>query len=203
MRREPALVRELQNVGGIGGLAAELARQRPFGAGAVAMDAADHPAAGGSARDLLHLGLAIDGEQRDAELAGGGDLGRLLDGVAVGDALRRRAGRKHCLRLAHRGDIEAAAETGEQFEDFRRRVGLDGVEHLGVRQRLGEAKVVVADDVEVDHEARSVLAAILQKFADACGHLDLLPYPAGGVAAEVNLLRRARLRTIAEPVASP
>ena len=67
VRDEPAPVRELQDVGGVVRLAAELARQRPFGAGAVAMDAADHARAGRGARDLLDLGLAVDGKQRHAE----------------------------------------------------------------------------------------------------------------------------------------
>ena len=68
VRHQPALVRELQDVGRVVRLAAELARQRPFGAGAVAMDAADDAAAGRGARDLLDLGLAVDRVQRDAEL---------------------------------------------------------------------------------------------------------------------------------------
>jgi hypothetical protein len=97
------------------------------------MDAADHPAAGRGARHLLHLGLAIDGEQRDAEPKGLGDLALFLDGVAVGDAVGRRAGRQHVMRLGNRGHVEAAAEAGQQLEDFRRRIGLHGVEHLGVR----------------------------------------------------------------------
>jgi len=71
VRHQPALMCKLQNIGGIVRLAAELARQRPFRAGTVAMDAADHPAAGRGARHLLDLGLAVDGEQRDAELERG------------------------------------------------------------------------------------------------------------------------------------
>ena len=52
------------------------------------------------------------------------------------------------------------AELGQQLEDFRRRVGLHGIEHLRVRQRLGERQIVLADDVEVDHQAGPfVLAA--------------------------------------------
>ncbi len=130
IRHQPALVRELQNIGRIGRLTAEFARQRPLRAGAVAMDAADHPAAGGGARDLLNLGLAIDGEQRDAEREGGGDLRLFLDGVAIGDAVRRRAGCEHVVRLADRGDIEAAAEPDQKLEDLGRRIGLDGVVDL-------------------------------------------------------------------------
>ena len=161
VRHQPALVRELQDIGGIVRLAAELARQRPFGAGAVAMDAADHPAAGSSARHLLDLGLAVDGEQRDAELERGRDLALLLDGVAVGDAVGRGAGGEHVVRLGHRGDVEATAEPGQELEDFRRRIGLDGVEHLGVRQHLGEVQVVLAHDIEVEDEAGSVFSAML------------------------------------------
>ena len=196
MRDEALLMGELQNVGGIGGLAAELARQRPLGTGAVADDAADHPAAGGGARDFLRLGLAIDGKESDAEPKGRCDFRLLLDRVAVGDPLRRRARREHGPNLAHRGDVEAAAEPGQQFEDFRRRVGLDGIEHLGVRQHLGEVEIVVADHVKIDDEAGSVFGALLEKFADSRGHCHPLPYPTGGDAAEVNLLRRARLRTV-------
>ena len=134
------------------------------------MDAADHPAAGRGARDLLHLGLAIDGEQGHAEPEGGGDLALFLDGVAVGDAVGRGAGGEHVVRLGDRGDVEAAAEAGQQLENFRRRIGLHGVVHLGVRQHLGEVQVVLADDVEIDDEAGSVIGTLLQKFADACGH---------------------------------
>ena len=74
MRDKPEPMRVLQNVGGIDRLAAEFARQRPFGAGAVADDPANHPAAGRGAGDLLDLGLAVDGKERDAERKGGGDL---------------------------------------------------------------------------------------------------------------------------------
>src|SRR5262249_5748678 len=87
VRNEPELVGVLQDVGGIIRLAAELARERPFGAGAVAMDAAEHAGAWRGAGDLLDLGLAVHSKERDAELRGGGDLALLLDGVAVGDVL--------------------------------------------------------------------------------------------------------------------
>src|SRR5262249_13345404 len=78
---EPVPVGELQDVGGELGLAAELARERPFRAGAIAMDAADHAAAGRGARNLLDLGLAVDRVERHAERAGGGNVALLLDRV--------------------------------------------------------------------------------------------------------------------------
>src|SRR5471032_1072638 len=103
---EALFVGALQNIRGEFRLAAELARQRPFGAGAVAMNAADHADAWGGTGDLVDLRLAVDREQRDAELEGGGDLALFLDGVAVGNAVRSAAGGQHRLRLLHRGNVE-------------------------------------------------------------------------------------------------
>ena len=59
---------------------------------------------------------------------------------------------------------------GEQVEDLGRRIRLDRVEHPRVRQRFGEAKIVVAHDVEVDDEARAVFAVAGEEFLDAVGH---------------------------------
>ena len=156
---EPELMGVLQHVRGHGGLAAELARQRPFGADAVGQDAAEHPGAGGGAGDLLDLGLAVDGVEPHAERVGPRDVALLLDGVAVADAVGRGAGREHHLDLGDRGGVEAGAEPGQQRQHLRRRVRLDGVEHPGVRQRLGEVLVVGAHDVEVDDEARAFVCA--------------------------------------------
>jgi hypothetical protein len=176
-------VRQLQNVGGVVRFTAELARQRPFRARSVAVDAADDAGARRRAGDLLDLGFAVGRVQRHPEPKGGRDLGLFLDGIAVRDALRQGAGGEHRLRLAHRGDIEAGAELDQQLEDVGRRIGLHGVEHLAVGQRLGEGQIVLAHDVEVDHEAGSFVLAVLQEFTNACGHRDLAPYPAWRRAA--------------------
>ena len=163
-------MRVLENVGGIDRLAAELAGQRPFGAGAVANDPANHAAAGRRASDLLHLGLAVDRKERDAKREGSRDLHLFLDGVAVGNALGRRAGGERSMRFGKRRHIEATAELSQQFQDFRRRIGFDSVEDFGVRQRLGEVQIIFADDIEIDHEAGSVIGALFEEFADTCGH---------------------------------
>ena len=155
MRLQPELEGVLQHVHGHGRLAAELARQRPFRPDAVGQDAAEHPGAGRRAGDLLDLGLAVDRVEADAEREGARDVALLLDRVAVGDAVGRGAGREHHLDLGDRGGVEAGAELGQQRQHLRRRVGLHGVEHAGVGQRLGEGIVVVAHDVEVDDEARA------------------------------------------------
>ena len=142
------------------GHAAELAGERPFGAGAVAQDAAEHLHLGsrdagrlGRAGDLLDLGLAIDREEAHAELEGARDVALLLDRVAEGDAVGRRAGVERQLDLDDGGRVEARAELGQELEHLRLRVGLHGVEHARVGERPGELGVVVAHDVEVDDQA--------------------------------------------------
>jgi len=162
------------------------------------MDAADDPATRRRAGDLLHLGLAIDREQTHAQLESLGDLALFLDRIAVGDAIGGGARGERRVGFGDRGHIEAAAEIGQQLKDFRRRIRLHGVIHFRVRQRLGEVLIVLADDIEIDNEAGSDIGALLEEFADACGHCYPAPNPTGGVAAEMNLLRRLRCRALAE-----
>ena len=166
---------KLEDVGCELRLAAELARQWPFGTGPVAMDATHHPRAGRRARHLLDLGLAIDGKHRDTTPKGGRNLALFLNRVAIRDALGRRARRQHRLGFAQRSDVERRAELDQQAEDLRRRVRFDRVEHAGVGQCLGERQIVLAHDIEVDHEAGPFIGAVFEEFADACGHLDLAP----------------------------
>ena len=138
-------------------IAAELPRQRPFRAGAAEQEAAEDLGAGRGAADLLDLGLAVDREQADAERIGARDVALLLDRVAEGDALGRGAGGEHHLDLGDRGGVEAGAKRDQQRQQFGRRVRLDGVEHPAVRQCLGKGAVVVAHDVEIDDQARTVV----------------------------------------------
>ena len=160
MRLQPRLEGVLEHVDGHGRLAAELARQRPFGSDAIGEDAAEHAAARRRAGDLLDLGLAIDRVEANAERVGAGDVALLLDRIAVADAVGRGAGGEHHLDLGDRSGVEAGAELGQQRQHFRRRVRLHGVEHARVRQRLGEGVVVVADDVEVDDEAGAFVVTL-------------------------------------------
>ena len=94
---------------------------------------------------------------------GARDVALLLDRVAVGDAVGRRAGGQRHLDLGDGGGVEARAQRGEQRQHLRRRVRLHRVEHPGVRQRLGEGQVVVAHDVEVDDQARPVVVRRLRR----------------------------------------
>ena len=147
------------------GHAAELARQRPFGAGAVAQDAAEHAARRSAGRstacapgDLLDLGLAIDREEAHAELEGARDVALLLDRVAEGDAVGRRAGGERQLDLDHARRCRSTSRARPaELSTSGSGIRLHGVEHAGVRQSAGELRVVVAHDVEVDDEARAIV----------------------------------------------
>ena len=165
-------------------IATELARQRPFGAGAIIEDAAEHLGAGGGAGDLLDFGGAVDREQANTEREGARDITLLLDRVAIGDAVRRCTGGQRHFDFGYRRRIEARAHLGQQRQHFGRRIGLHRIEHAAVRQRLGEGLVIVAHDFEVDDEARlgveALAAAVTQEFLDTFGHSTLPNGPATG-----------------------
>src|SRR5271169_5335623 len=124
--------------------------------------------------DLLDLRLAIDREQPHAERVGAPDVAFLLDRVAEGNALRRGAGREHHLDLGDRGGVEAGAKRSEQRQQLGCWIGLDGVEYAAVRQRLGKGPVVLAHDVEIDDEARTIVeplvATAAQEVVDTLAH---------------------------------
>ena len=101
---------------------------------------------------------------------GARDVPFLLDRVAEADPIRRRAGGEREFDLGDRGRVEARAEIGEQVQDLGRRIGLYRVEHPRVGQRVGEAEIIVAHDVEIDDEAWSVLAVGGEEFLDAIRH---------------------------------
>ncbi len=133
-------MRMLEDAGRHLDLAAELAAERPFGVLAVAKNAAEHLRARSGARDLLHLDLAVDGEEPDALLVGLLDVALLLDGVAEGNAVRGRAGGQHHLDLADGGAIEAGAELRQHLEDLGVGIGLHGVEHARVGKAFAKVR---------------------------------------------------------------
>jgi hypothetical protein len=155
-------------------LAAEFPRQRPLRSGAVGEDAAENTGAGRRAGDLFHFRLAVHREETHTERKGARDVALLLDGVAIGDAVHRAAGRQHHLDLSDRGCVEAGAKRSQQQQQFRCRVRLHGVEHPAVGESFGKGAIIVAHDVEIDDEARPVIqpafVAAAQEVADALGH---------------------------------
>ena len=152
-----------------GRLAAEFARQRPLGASAIGEDAAEDLGARGGARDLFHLLLRIDGEERNAQRMGPRDVAFLLDGVAEGDAIGGGAGIQRHLDLRHRGGVEARAEAGQQRQDLGRRIGLHRIEDAGVGHAAREEAIVLGDDFEIDHEAGAIGTSVTQEVEDASG----------------------------------
>ncbi len=65
------------------------------------------------------------------------------------------------LDFLHRCGVEARAEIGQQLQNLRLRIGLDGVEDARVRQCLGKGIVIVANDIKIDNKARTVVTAFL------------------------------------------
>ena len=150
--------------------AAEFSRERPFGAGAVAQNAAKHFCSRRRAGHLFDFGFAIDREQAHAKFKGALDVALLLDRIAIADAIRARARRQHLFDLDDRGGVETGTKTRQQFEDPWIGIGLHGVEHAGIGQRLGEGRIIVAHDIEVEHQARPILAAVAEEFQNTIGH---------------------------------
>ena len=168
---EAELLGMAQHVDGHLRHAAELARQRPFGAFAIGQHAAEHAGAGSGAGDLLDFLDAVDGEEADAERIGAGDVALLLDGVAEGDAVGGRAGVERHLDFGNGRGVEGGAHRSEQAQDFRRRVCLHRIVDLRSGSACPKALEIVAHDIEVDDEARAVGTSGGEEVEDALrGH---------------------------------
>ena len=179
--------------------AAELARQRPFGAFAGGQDAAEHPGARRGAGDLLDLLDAIDREQRHAERVSAGDIAFLLDGVAEGDARRRRTGIHRQFDLDHRGAVEIRAQRREKTQDFRGRVRLDGIEDRRIRKGFAESVEIVLDHIEVDDQARAVRTSCGEEIEDALSGHDGSPMdPAKGTGQSMKRTHAGDRRDLPE-----
>ena len=141
-------------------------------------DAAEHAAARSGAGDLPRPRPGnVDRVETHTERVGARDVALLLDGVAIGDAVR---GWRRPRAPSRSTGIEAvskheARSKRKQRRHFGRRIGLHGVEHARVGQRLGEVQIVLADHVEIDDEARPVVLmgrlAGTQKITDARSHM--------------------------------
>ena len=157
-------------------MAAELARQRPFGAFAIGQHPAEDAGAGSLAGDLFHLFDAIDGEQADTQGMGAGDIAFFLDGIAVGNPIRGGAGGQRHFDLGHRSRIEAGLQRRQQLQDGRGRVGLYRVIDAGGGKGLSEPPEIAPYDIEVDDEAGAVRSFGGQEIENSsAGHLRMSP----------------------------
>ena len=150
--------------------AAKFARERPFSACTIAEDAAEHARLRGHAGNLFNFGFAVDSKEANAEHERSFDIALFLDRIAEGDAISRCASSKRHFDFGDRGRIEAGAERGEQTKNCRIGIGLYGIEHARIRQRPRKRIVIVADDIKINNNARTVLTSGAQKFTNTCGH---------------------------------
>ena len=124
------------------GRAAEFPRQRPFGAGAVAEDAAEdlHLGAGGAARAIFSTSASQSTAKRRTPSSRARAMSRSFLMVLpkeMRSAVAPAASTSSISTTEAR--VEAGAELGQELEHLRRRIGLHGVEHARVGQRTGEA----------------------------------------------------------------
>ena len=78
---------------------------------------------------------------------------------------------------------KARTEVGQKLQDLRRRVGFDRVEDARIRQRLRESQVVLADDLEINDKAGSLVASSSEKLANTFGHFIPLLFPSRAMVA--------------------
>jgi hypothetical protein len=167
------------------GAAPELARQRPVGPDAVGAQPHGHDRTGRGARDLVELGSAIDGVQPHAQLVGARDVTFLLHRVAVRDPPGFDAAREARVDLRGARDVEPGAEAGEQPEDGRSGVRLDGVEQVDPGERRRQLVVALGHHGEVDDQARGIGAVRGEELRDPRGD---------GVAVHVIVRAAVRCR---------
>jgi hypothetical protein len=158
--------------------AAELARQRPFGAFAVGQHPAEHARARCGTRDLLDFLVAVDGKQRHAERVGAGNVAFFLDGVAIGCTIGSRARLHSHLDFGDGRAIEVGAQAWQQPQDLRRGIGLHRIEDRAVGQRLAERLEIVPDHVEVNDQARAIGTAGARGNRECVQSSSGAPFPA-------------------------
>jgi hypothetical protein len=115
----------------------------------------------------LKLANAVKGKEIDTPSVGIGDFCFVLDGIAERQALSTDSQASAAVNLACARQIEIAAEFRDSGNDFRRRVGLDGVEDRRVRKGSAEPVILRPHDVEIDDDARGFWAALGEKTVDA------------------------------------
>ncbi len=164
-----------QQVGGHVQFAAELARQRPVGPLARGQDAAVDLRLWRRGRQLFQLGLGIEGVETDTAGIGTGDVGLLLDRVAVDDARSGCADRQAHLDLVQAGGIEMGTLADQGLQNLAGRIGLHGIGNGRRRQGFADAAVALGDDVEVDDKARRRRALLVEKAFDLGSHDPFIP----------------------------
>ncbi len=163
---EPERLGAQHELDGHGRGAAEFARERPLRAHIVHQHAAADARAGRRDGDLIELGLRVEGEEAHALVEGMGDVGLLLDRVAVGDPCGIDAEREAEIDLAPARRVEIGAEPVEQLEYLGRRVRFEGIIDLRRLERPADGEIALLDDVEVHHETGRARLHLVEEGGD-------------------------------------
>ena len=78
----------------------------------------------------------------------------LLDGAAVGQAVRRHADAETLLDFINTGRVEFRSEAVQQAQDRRRGIGLYRIVDIRPGRGVAERKIVPLDNIEIDHQTR-------------------------------------------------
>ena len=123
------------------------------------------------ARQLAEFGLAVEREEPHARRVGGGDVALLLDRVAERQSFRGRAVVEAQGNLRRARDVKIRALLGQHRDDFGRRVRLHRIIDAGNRQIPAQHVVGLADDVEIDDEARGRRRVLAEETGDLLVHV--------------------------------
>ena len=124
----------------------------------------------GDTGDLFHFFRAINGVEADTERIGAGDVAFLLDGVAIGNAVRGCTGGQNHLDFGNGGRVEARSELCEQGQNFGGRICLHGVVHAAFRQSAGQALEVLTHHFQINDNERLVGSGGAEKVVNSISH---------------------------------
>jgi len=126
-RAQTELIRCDQEIGRHMGLAAEFARQRPFGTFVFDQQTAEDTRTRRATGQLLELRSAVKGVKADASGRRARNSALALDRIAEGEPLGRNIQAQAYVELTAARQIEIGAESRKGGDDVRGRVYLDRI----------------------------------------------------------------------------
>ena len=159
VRHQAQIPGQDQQVHGHIGLAAELAGQRPVGGqGTFCQNTHIHLGTGCRLGNVAQVCLGVGGIQTHTLLVEGANVLRLLDGVAIADAVAGNTQTHDLVQLIYRRDIEIGTLVPQHGQNLRSRVGLHRIVDACVGETVDQLIVLAFDGLGVDHHKRGFLA---------------------------------------------
>ena len=152
-------MRVLKHVGCHFRNAAEFTRQRPFSTRAIAQDAAEHARLRSRTGDFIHFSDAIDGKQTHTERVSGRNIALFLDRIPERNTIRGCTSGKRHFDFDNGSRIKARAHRREQPQNSGIGIGLHGVINAGIGQSPRKGLIIIANDIEIDNNARTILTS--------------------------------------------